>query len=160
MPKKTSNSPKLFSLNKKLQLIIAPLLIVSFIITGVIIFASSSKSMMANTKELLAQEAESACKSLTITMLSETGAPTAEAAYELLDQPEELDALYQRMDLNVSDDGFALLINTEHNTILSRASGGGNLLSDYTAGTLLNEISSQIRAGSKEVFRAEGDSAK
>ena len=73
MPKKTSNSPKLFSLNKKLQLIIAPLLIVSFIITGVIIFASSSKSMMANTKELLAQEAESACKSLTITMLSETG---------------------------------------------------------------------------------------
>ncbi len=160
MPKKTSNSPKLFSLNKKLQLIIAPLLIVSFIITGVIIFASSSKSMMANAKELLAQEAESACKSLTITMLSETGAPTAEAAYELLDQPEELDALYQRMDLNVSDDGFALLINTEHNTILSRASGGGNLLSDYTAGTLLNEISSQIRAGSKEVFRAEGDSAK
>ena len=150
------SGPKIFSLSKKLLLMIIPLFIVAFVVTAVLIFYSSSRTILDNSKMALAKEAESNAKTFIINMYSAAGSANAADAYDRVRHMDDsLAQLYRSVEnITIMDDGFAFLIDTETNEIVAHPdpSVEGTNIHNYSAKTLLGDVAAEVAAGNTELF--------
>lgn len=159
-----SNSPKLFSLSKKLLLVIIPLFITAFAITAVLIFSSSSRTILNNSKMTLEKEADSNAKTFLLNMYAAGDSANAYTAYSQVRYMEDsLAQLYNSVsEITVMDDGYAFLIDAETGEIVAHpdSSIAGTHTQDYGSETLLGAVAAQIAAGSGELFSPSDGSTK
>lgn len=147
---------KIFGLSTKLLLVIVPTLVVSFVITGTIIFISAGKTLLANSKATFEAQSETYLLTLENEMLSSTGSRNLEsAATQLAQFTRNREAVYQMvMDMVIMEDGYAFLINTEEEAIVAHRDENikGTSLSQYNRGSFIGDIIAQVQAGNTELF--------
>ena len=156
MAKNKNSDLKIFSISKKLLLVIIPLFIAAFSVTAVLIFTSSSRTIMNNSKTALKDEADSNAKNLVINLLFNTTSTNLHQAYlNILIRPDSLQSLYDSVsELTVMDDGFSFLANIETGAILAHPDSSivGTSIYDYDQDTLIGGIAAEIAAGNTELF--------
>lgn len=156
MAKNKNTSPKIFSISKKLLLVIIPLFVVAFTATAVLIFTSSSRTILNNSKNALKNEADSNAKTFIINLLFNTTSSNLKHAYlNVIYRQNVLQDLYDSVSTTtIMDDGFAFLVNTETGIILAHpdASIVGTSIYDYGQNTLIGGVAAEIAAGNTELF--------
>ncbi len=153
--KTKTHKRKVFGIQKKLLLVILPLFILSFVITSALIFVSSAKTLLNNSKRTLEKEAVSNMKSVTINLLMSTGSESVNEAFlNLTMMPEARRQLYKDIeDIRIMDEGYACLINISDLSVLSHGDNSlvGTVLSDYEEGTFLGDLGALINSRSTEI---------
>lgn len=154
--KKELKKSKIFGLSKKLLLVIIPLLVVSFIITATIIFTSTGKTLLENSKVTFETEAKMNVISIENTMLSTTGSKSmSRAMIQLTMLPEKCTAIYEAVnEVVIMEDGYAFMLDTRKNEIVAHRDETlvGTSLSDYSTGTFLGDIISQMQANNTDLL--------
>lgn len=154
--KKEKKRIKIGGLSTKLLLVIIPVLIVSFAITGVIIFVKSGQTLLSNSKVTFEAESEMHLLTLENEMLSSTGSRNLESAAAQLEQfTRKREGIYQLVnDLVIMDKGYALLINTDEQAIVAHRDAKimGTPFSQYSQGSLIGNILAHVQAGDTELF--------
>lgn len=147
---------KIFGLSSKLLSLIVPTLIVSFAITGLIIFINTGKTLLANAKTTFEAQSETYLLTLENEMLSSTGSRNLESAATQLTQfTRKREGVYQMvMDMVIMGDGYAFLINTDEEAIVAHRDEKimGTSLSQYSRGSFIGDIIAQVQAGNTELF--------
>ena len=156
MAKNKNTSPKIFSISKKLLLVIIPLFVVAFTATAVLIFTSSSRTILNNSKNALKNEADSNAKTFIINLLFNTTSSNLKHAYlNVIYRQNVLQDLYDSVSTTtIMDDGFAFLVNTETGIILAHPDSSivGTSIYDYGQNTLIGGVAAEIAAGNTELF--------
>lgn len=152
---KRQRSKKVFGIQKKLLSTILPLFLLSFVITGALIYVNSAETILKNSKRTLEKEALSNVKTVTINLLMSTGSESLEEAYTNLTlKPSTRSALYRDVtEIRVMDEGYVFLTDTRSLTILAHRDETlvGARLTDYGEGTFLGDIRALIDTGSTEI---------
>lgn len=159
MAKKNSkNGSGIFGLSTKLLLVIIPLLIVSFVVTALIIFASAGQTLLENSKAAFVTDAQLNVVSIENAILSATGSKNIKnAALKLSIATEKAEEVYTMINESViMDRGYSFLIDASANQIITHRDPSltGVSLSDYGAGSFLGTIIAQIRAKNTGLFTA------
>ena len=151
-----NSGPKIFSISKKLLLVIIPLFVVAFTATAVLIFTSSSRTILNNSKNALKYEADSNAKTFIINLLFYTTSSNLKHAYlNVIYRQNVLQNLYDSVsETTIMDDGFAFLVNTETGIILAHPDSTivGTSIYDYGQNTLIGDVAAEITAGNTELF--------
>lgn len=152
---KRNRKRKISGIQKKLLRIILPLFLFSFMITAALIFLSSARTILDNSKRTLVKEADSNIKTVAIDLLTSTGSNDLYTAFtQLTIQPATRSKLYQMVaEITVMGEGKVFLIDTRSQTVLahSDASLVGEVLSKYESGTFLGDISALMTSGSTDI---------
>lgn len=150
------NGPKIFGLSKKLLLVIIPLLVVSFMVTGVIIFSRTGETLLKNAKATFETEAYMNVTSVENTIYSTTGSKSMKTAIVQLNMiPSKLDTIYEAVNnVVILDSGYAFMLDTSKNQIVAHRDEtiAGTLLTDYSEGSFMGDIITQVRAENTELF--------
>lgn len=156
MAKSKHSGTKIFSISKKLLLVIIPLFVVAFTATAVLIFTSSSRTILNNSKNALKNEADSNAKTFIINLLFNTTSANLKHAYlNVIYRQNVLQDLYDSVSATtIMDDGFAFLVDTETGIILAHPDSSmvGTSIYDYGQNTLIGDIAAEIAAGNTELF--------
>ncbi|MCI5954409.1 MAG: methyl-accepting chemotaxis protein [Lachnospiraceae bacterium] len=156
--KKKLKKSKIFGLSKKLLLVIIPLLIVSFAIAAFIIFASTGQTLLNNSKKNFESEAEMKVLTVENTMLSSTGSRSMENATLQLSLFEyKRQQVYDTVNnLSIMGNGYAFMFNTKDGIIVAHRDETvqGTALSQYSEGSFLGDIITQVQAENTELFTA------
>ncbi len=152
-----ANNPpkrKISGIQKKLLLTILPLFILSFVITVALVYVSSAKILLTNSKRTLEKEALSNVKTVTINLLLSTGSESIPEAFSSLTlMPKSRAELYEEVaEIRVLDEGRVFLADTRSQTILSHSDPDlvNVKLSDYGEGTFLGDIGALLASGSTQ----------
>lgn len=152
---KTHPRRKVSGIQQKLLCIILPLFLLSFVVTATIIFISSSKTILSNSKRTLQGEADSNLKTVTIDLLISTGSNSISNAYaQIFMMPKVRAELFDTVaDIRVMDEGNVFLIDTRTQNILSHSDVTfvGTNLTDYAPGTFYGDISALVASGSTDI---------
>ena len=147
---------RVFGLSKKLLLVIIPLFVVAFVVTAVLIFSSSSRTILDNSKRALKNEADSNAKTFTINLLLNTASTNLKHAYlNVIYKENVLNELYDSVSSAViMEHGSSFLADVETGKILAHPDPAvvGTSLQDYGSDTLIGAVSEQIAAGNTELF--------
>ena len=156
MAKNKNSGTKIFSISKKLLLMIIPLFIVAFTVTAVLIFTSSSRTILNNSKNALKDEADSNAKTFLINLLFNTTSSNLKYSYlNAINSPNVLQLLYNSVsETTIMDNGFAFLVDRETGNILAHPDSSivGTSIYDYGQNTLMGGVAAEITAGNTELF--------
>lgn len=147
---------------RKLLIVIIPLLILSFVIMMTQTYRTSSRIITECAKRTLIKEADSYAKTVTIDLLSATGCSSIHAAYVRINlKPGDLMNLYETIEgFAVMDQGYAFLVNTETKEIVAHKDEAvrNTLLDEYGADTFLGSVAGSITEEEPQVlsFSDEG----
>lgn len=153
--------PKLFGLRKKILLVTIPLLVVSFVSTAVIIFISTARSLLDNSKQVLISEAKANTLMVENSFYTATGMRSMANAYHQIElHPEYLTAACQTVsEAVILEGGYMFMVDTNTGSIIAHhdSSYVGSSLADYDAAGLFGGISAQIAQKNTALFSvAEG----
>lgn len=148
--------PKVFGLRKKILLVTIPLLVVSFVATAVIIFISTAKSQLANSKQVLVSEAKANTLMVENSFYTATGMRSMANAYRQIElHPEYLTAACQTVsEAVILEEGYMFMADTNTDSIIAHhdSSFVGSSLSDWDADSLFGGISEQIARKNTALF--------
>lgn len=154
-PKKSQKGQKLFSIRKKLLLIILPLFFVSFAVTTALIFVNSAQTILSNSKHALEQEASSNAKTVTLYLYDTAGtADPAEAYKSMTMKPASLKALYEKVtSIEFMDGGNVMLVDNRSTKILANVDESvvDTQMSDCGADTFLGGIAALMESGETSI---------
>ncbi len=150
---------KIFGIQKKLLLTVLPLFIIAFAVTGVLIYYSSRKTILANAQYTLATESDSNAKAVTISVMVAAGLGDIRDAYrQAVDIPMAMDHIRKTVEeITIMDNGYAFLADTRDHSIIAHndSSLNGTVLTDSPEGSLLRTVAEQLDADNTELFLAK-----
>ncbi|MCM1119407.1 MAG: methyl-accepting chemotaxis protein [bacterium] len=149
---------RIWGLSNKLLLVIIPVLIISFAVTGVLIFTNAGRTLLTNSKLTFEAESERQLLILENEMLSSTGSRNLEsAATQLAQFTRKRDSIYQLVnDLVIMKNGYAFLVDTNEAVIVAHRDEKimGTSFSQYNKGSFMGDILAQLQSGNTELFTA------
>lgn len=156
MEKTNKKDRKLFGLRKKILLVTLPLLILSFVATAVIVFISTARSLLANSKQVLVSESKANTLMVENSFFLATGMRSMANVYHQIEiHPEYLISACETVEgVTILEEGYMFMIDTNSGSIIAHrdASLEGIRPADYGEDSLFGGIAAQIALGNTELF--------
>ena len=155
--KKQKNRKKVtLGLSQKLLLVILPLLIAAFAVTAVILYSDVSDMLLENSTQAFQTETESKVISVENSILTTSGSKSLQNAviqFSLISSKLEVVQNFVK-DITIMDDGHIFMVDTTAGKIIAHpeAAYDNTDLESYSAGTLMGDIITQIKAGNTDMF--------
>lgn len=156
MAKTNKKKRKLFGLRKKILLVTLPLLVLSFVATAVIVFYSTARSLLSNSKQVLVSESKANTMMVENSFYTATGMRSMANVYRQIElHPEYLTSACETVEgVTILEGGYMFMVDTSTDSIIAHrdASLEGIRLGDYEADSLFGGISAQIAQKNTELF--------
>lgn len=157
----TNKKQKIVGIRAKLLGAILPLLLLSFVITGILIYNNSSQLLIESSKQTLLKETESNAKTVTISLLSGTGSKSAEEAYsDISNLPAIIASSSEAVNsIKVMGEGSIFMVNTSTRLILAHTNPEqrNTELDDYPADSFIGRVTAEIEKGTSDLITLKDD---
>lgn len=155
--KKVPKQPKTkkSSIRSKLLLTLIPVLLISFVVTALLIYTSSSKMITKSAKQTLSEECQVTGQNIIIKMMTETRLGSIAAAYlKVTDAPAIMNLFTSSLnDTSIMEVGNIMLIDTKTETILTHVDEAfrNTVMSDYDPASFIGQVRELIVSGNTDV---------
>jgi len=155
--KKVPKQPKTkkSSIRSKLLLTLIPGLLISFVVTALLIYTTSSKMLTDSAKQTLAKETQVTNQTILRKLTQDTSLASLPVAYKsITNYPAIMKNFTSTVhDIQVMEVGNVMLINTEDGVILTHVDEAmrDTLLADYPADSFIGQVGELLASGSTEV---------
>lgn len=155
--KKVPKQPKTkkSSIRSKLLLTLIPVLLISFVVTALLIYTSSSKMLTESAKQTLSKECQVTNQNIIIKMMTETRLGSIAAAHSKVTDASAIMNLFTSSlnDTSIMEVGNIMLIDTKTETILTHVDEAfrNTVMSDYDPDSFIGQVRELVVTGSTDV---------